>query len=205
MAVTELLMKVDLPGLGTASLATAALCVITHMALFLPKTAQSKIVYYASHLAFILIIGIFISNIFSIHKFEAVNINDLFYFHSARILQCVMFLVGAFRGNKEILDICRSYSKDIRIMRKLNMMNCLIFVAFGWTFSFLYYMEYLKGSRFDYITSNALFVYKDAPQFYSWVGYSLTTEFSHLHSVYDADAKRQHSTHASLHRQPVHD
>lgn len=190
MAVTNLLMAFDIPGLGTATLTTTSLCVLTHITLFLPKTAQSKIVYYASHLAFLLIIGIFISNIFSIHKFETVNINDLFYFHSGRILQCVMFLIGAFRGNKEILDICRSYSKDIKVMRKLNLINSLIFVAFGWAFSFLYYMEYLKGSRFDYITSNALFIYKDAPQFYSWVGWGSNAESHYLHRVHDADAER---------------
>lgn len=171
MSVTNLLMKIDIPGLGTATLTTGVICVLTHLALFASRTTQSKIVYFFSHLAFFLIILIFISNMLYINKFGTANINDLFYFHSGRFLQCIMFLIGAFRGNKEILDICRSYSKDTKIMKKLNLWNSLIFVLFGWGFSFIYYMEYLKGSRFNFITSNALFIYKEAPQYYSWVPY----------------------------------
>ena len=80
-----------------------------------------------------------------------------------------MFLIAAFRGNKEIIDISRSYSKDENIMRKLNIANSAIFVIFGWGFSFLYYMEYLPGSRSDYTTQNALDIYKNAPRLYSYV------------------------------------
>lgn len=168
MAVTNLLMTIDIPGLGKATMTTTVICVLTHLALFSSRKTQSKIVYFFSHVAFFLIILIFSSNLLYISKFGAANINDLFYFHSGRILQCVMFLIGAFRGNKEILDLCRSYSKDTKIMQKLNFWNSFIFVLFGWAFSFIYYMEYLKGSRFDFITLNALFIYKETPQYYSW-------------------------------------
>lgn len=172
MSVTNLLMHIDIPGLGTATITTTVICLVTHLALFSPKNTQSTIVYLFSHLAFGLIILIFLSNLISIHKIGSANINDLFYFNSGRILQCVMFLIGSFRGNKEILDLCRSYSKDTKIMQKLNLWNSFIFILFGWGFSFLYYMEYLKGSRFDFTTETALFIYKDSSQYYSWVGAS---------------------------------
>lgn len=169
MSVTNLFLRIDIPGLGSATLTTTAICLLTHLALFAPKKTQSTIVYLFSHVAFILIILIFLSNMAYTYKFGSVNINDLFYFHSGRTLHCVMFLIGAFRGNKEILDVCRSYSKDIKIMKKLNFWNSFIFVVFGWAFSFIYYMEYLKGKRFNFKTSSALSIYKDSPQYYSWV------------------------------------
>lgn len=80
-----------------------------------------------------------------------------------------MILLGAFRGNKEIMDICRSYSKDEVVMKRLNLWNALVFVIFGFAFSFFFYMEYLPGSRSDYTTSNALEIYKNVPSYFHWM------------------------------------
>ena len=135
---------------------------------------QFNIVFFFSFLALIVIVTIFGINITYIKHFKTVSINDLFFFNvaashqSKRFLESIMLSISAFRGNKETMDLCRSYSKDTKVMERLNLYNSLIFVAFGWGFSFLYYMEYLPGTRLDYFTQNALGIYHDAPVFLKW-------------------------------------
>lgn len=80
-----------------------------------------------------------------------------------------MLSISAFRGNKEVMDVCRSYSKDYKTMNRLNIYNSIMFVVFGWGFSVLYYMEYLPGTRKDFNTEKALNIYNKAPHFLRWV------------------------------------
>jgi len=147
---------------------TVAICFFTHLAFLTSTSTRAKIVTFFSYMAFTIILIAFFISLISVGKFHSVSVNDLFFFNSGNFLQCIMFLISAFRGNKETLDLCRSYSKDEKIMRRLNKWNSVIFICFGWTFSFLYYMEYLPGSRSDYNARNALDIYKNAPQGFNW-------------------------------------
>lgn len=167
MTLTNFLGEFTIQGYST--IVILIICMIIHLIFLLSKNTQNNIVYYCSILAFFIIAIIFVGNIFFISKFHTININDLFNFSSSKFLQCIMFLIAGFRGNKEIMDICRSYSKDEKVMRRLNLYNSLIFIVFGILFSFFYYMEYLPGSRSDYNTQNVLDIYKNAPGYFKWM------------------------------------
>lgn len=142
-----------------------------HMIHMSSSNVRKRVVYYFSHIAVLAIVIIFCHCLLNFKGIPKLNYEDLVLFEvlppnkTPRNFQCLIFMIAAFRGNKESLELVRSYSKKVEVMRSLNVWNAVIFIVSGTVYSLIYALKNLQGTRYQFNAGNAMYIYEQESAF----------------------------------------